>query len=99
MVREQPTDLNLDPKLMMQVGRNPSVCVSTDLGEVDLGQHGRGRGHGVILCEGSQHDSVDTIGPANVALHRRAPFGSEEADRVQALAFGRVTRLRALLRT
>lgn len=37
--------------------------------------------------------SIDAIGPASVAMYRRVPFGSPEADRVQALAFARVDQL------
>jgi hypothetical protein len=37
--------------------------------------------------------SIDAIGPASVALYRRVPLGSPEADQVQALAFARVERL------
>jgi len=34
--------------------------------------------------------SIDAIEPASVALYRRIPLLSPEADRVQALAFSRV---------
>jgi len=37
--------------------------------------------------------SIDAIGPASVALYRRVPLGSPEADRIQALAFARVDQL------
>jgi hypothetical protein len=37
--------------------------------------------------------SIDAIGPASVALYRRVPLRSPEADRVQALAFARVDQL------
>ncbi len=37
--------------------------------------------------------SIDAIGPASVAMYRRVPLGSPEADRVQALAFARVEQL------
>jgi hypothetical protein len=42
--------------------------------------------------------SIDAIGPASVALYRRVPLGSPEADRVQALAFARVDQLVRRLR-
>jgi hypothetical protein len=37
--------------------------------------------------------SIDAIGPASVALYRRLPLRSPDADRVQALAFARVDQL------
>lgn len=37
--------------------------------------------------------SIDAIGPASVALYRRAALGSPEADQIQALAYARVDRL------
>ena len=42
--------------------------------------------------------SIDAIGPASVALYRRVPLGSPEADQVQALAFARVDQLVRRLR-
>lgn len=42
--------------------------------------------------------SIDAIGPASVALYRRVPLLSPEADRVQALAFARVEQLLRRLR-
>src|SRR5450759_1722664 len=44
-----------------------------------------------ILAE--KFSSIDAIGPASVALYRRLPLRSPEADRVQALAFARVDQL------
>lgn len=44
-----------------------------------------------VLAE--KFNSIDTIGPTSVALYRRAPLGSPEADQLQALAFARVARL------
>ena len=38
-------------------------------------------------------DSVDSYGPASVAMYRRVPSGSEEADRIRALAYARVQEL------
>jgi hypothetical protein len=49
-----------------------------------------------ILAE--KFSSIDAIGPASVALYRRAPLRSPEADRVQALAFARVEQLLRRLR-
>jgi hypothetical protein len=37
--------------------------------------------------------SIDAIGPASVALYRRVPLGSSEADQLQALAYARVDQL------
>jgi hypothetical protein len=37
--------------------------------------------------------SIDAIGPASVAMYRRVPLGSPDADQVQALAFARVDQL------
>ena len=42
--------------------------------------------------------SIDAIGPASVALYRRVPLRSPEADRVQALAFARAGQLLRRLR-
>jgi hypothetical protein len=44
-----------------------------------------------ILAE--KFSSIDAIGQASVALDRRAPLRSPEADRVKALAFARVDQL------
>ncbi|MGH2489273.1 MAG: nucleotidyl transferase AbiEii/AbiGii toxin family protein [Candidatus Limnocylindria bacterium] len=41
--------------------------------------------------------SIDAIGPTSVALYRRVPLGSPEADQVQALAYARVDQLRRLI--
>jgi hypothetical protein len=38
-------------------------------------------------------DSVDSFGPQSVALYRRVALGTEEADRIQALAYARVQEL------
>lgn len=43
--------------------------------------------------------SVDTIGPMSVALYRRVPLGSREADQLKALAYARVAQLLGLLRS
>jgi len=37
--------------------------------------------------------SIDAIGPASVALYRRVPLGSSEADQLKALAYARVDQL------
>ena len=42
--------------------------------------------------------AIDAIGPASVALYRRVPLGSPEADQVQALAYARVEQLLRRLR-
>lgn len=44
-----------------------------------------------ILAE--RFSSIDAIGPASVALYRRAALGSSEADQIQALAYARVDQL------
>ena len=41
----------------------------------------------------NKFSSVDAIGPSSVALYRRVPIGSAEADRIQALAYARVRQL------
>lgn len=38
-------------------------------------------------------ESVDSYGPTSVAAYRRAAMGTDEADRIQALAFARVQAL------
>ena len=42
--------------------------------------------------------SIDAIGPASVALYRRVPLQSPEADQVRALAYARVDQLLRRLR-
>jgi hypothetical protein len=37
--------------------------------------------------------SIDAVGPTSVALYRRVPLGSPEADQIQALAYARVDQL------
>lgn len=37
--------------------------------------------------------SIDAIGPTSVALYRRVPLGTADADQLQALAYARVTQL------
>lgn len=49
-----------------------------------------------VLAE--KFSSIDAIGPTSVALYRRFPLGSVEADQLQALAFARVEQLLGLLR-
>ena len=49
-----------------------------------------------ILAE--EFSSIDAIGPASVAMYRRVPLGSPEADQVQALAYARVDQLLRRLR-
>jgi hypothetical protein len=44
-----------------------------------------------ILAE--RFSSIDAIGPTSVAIYRRAPLGSPEADQLQAVAYGRVDQL------
>lgn len=44
-----------------------------------------------VLAEKSS--SIDALGPTSVALYRRVPLGSSEADQLQALAYARVDRL------
>lgn len=42
--------------------------------------------------------SIDAIGPTSVALYRRTPLGTDEADQVQALAYARMQQLLRELR-
>jgi hypothetical protein len=49
-----------------------------------------------ILAE--KFSSIDTIGPTSVALYRRVPLGSSEADQLQALVYARVDQLLRLVR-
>ena len=44
-----------------------------------------------ILAE--KFSSIDALGPTSVALYRRVPLNSPEADQLQALAYARVDQL------
>lgn len=69
--------------------------------EVAAGIIAMGRVDPVVKALGILADkfaSIDAIGPASVALYRRVPLGSPEADQVQALAYARVEQLLRRLR-
>ena len=66
------------------------------IGDVAAGIAAVGNVGSVIKAVGILADkfgSIDAIGPASVALYRRSPLRSPEADRVRALAFARVDQL------
>jgi len=84
--RDKPKDTYDIDYLLGHIGIEDVAAGIAAMGDVDSVTKG-------VRILTDKFTSIDAIGPASVALYRRVPLGSPEADRIQALAFARVDQL------
>lgn len=84
--RDKPKDAYDIDYLLRHIGVDEVVAGIAEFGQLEPVTKGLG-----ILAD--KFSSIDAIGPTSVALYRRVPFGSAEADQLQALAYARVDQL------
>jgi hypothetical protein len=86
--RDKPKDCyDIDFVLAHAIGGPDAVASQiVDLGDVEPVRQG-------LAVLRDKFDSVDSFGPQSVALYRRVALGSDEAARIQALAYARVQAL------
>jgi hypothetical protein len=89
--RDKPKDAYDIDYLLGHIGIEDVAAGIRSVTETEIATKAAG-----ILAE--KFSSIDAIGPASVALYRRVPLRSPEADLVQALAFARVDQLLRRLR-
>jgi len=84
--RDKPKDAYDIDYVVRHIGVEEVAAGIAELGVVESVAKALG-----ILAE--KFRSIDAIGPASIALYRRAGLGSSEADQIQALAYTRVDQL------
>lgn len=89
--RDKPKDAYDIDYVLRHIGVEAMAPGIADLGQLEPVKKALG-----VLAE--KFSSIDALGPTSVALYRRVPRGSTEADQLQALAFARVDQLLRRLR-
>lgn len=90
--RDKPKDAYDIDYLLRHIGVEEVAAGIAEFGDLDSVKKALD-----ILAD--KFSSIDAIGPASVALYRRAQLGSQEADQLQALAYARVDELIQSART
>ncbi len=84
--RDKPKDAYDIDYLLRHVGVEEVATGIAEFGQLESVKKALG-----ILAE--KFSSIDALGPTSVALYRRVPLNSPEADQLQALAYARVDQL------
>lgn len=84
--RDKPKDAYDVDYLLRHIGGEEVVAGIADFGQLESVKKALD-----ILAE--KFSSLDALGPTSVALYRRVPLSSPEADQLQALAYARVDQL------
>jgi hypothetical protein len=89
--RDKPKDAYDIDYLLRHIGVEEVAGGIAEFGQLESVKKALG-----VLAE--KFSSIDALGPTSVALYRRVPLGSPEADQLQALAYARVDQLLRRLR-